>query len=181
MPLETFGSIFLRGHRMSKFSDWLRLAILPLMSVSICASAAQSSTGTSGQSSGNEAEVSRLTAASEQWITDVNSKDVARGIAGMTADAAIIAPDGTQAQGREQLVGYVSKLVATPGFHVEFKPDSVSLSIDGNVGYVTGKSVISFAMPDGQMQTRDGRLLTVWRKSDDGKWLCYLDVVMGNP
>ena len=121
-----------------------------------------------------------LIKANARWIATINAGDYDAGLAAMPDDAAIIGAGGPIITGRQALTERVKQLTAAPGFHIDFSLISASLSDNKQVGYVIGDSVIKNSAPDGTQVVRKQRLLTVWRKGSDGRWLCYLDVVMGN-
>jgi uncharacterized protein (TIGR02246 family) len=55
-----------------------------------------------------------------------------------------------------------------------------TVRVHGDLAYEVGTNSISRALPDGSLETSNGRYLTVWRRSA-GRWLIVADAPMADP
>lgn len=105
----------------------------------------------------------------------------ARGLDGWMAwfadDARLNTAQG-EISGKAAVTKYYSGMFARREFSIRWQPFFASASSDGTLGYTMGTAVISYRDGQGQIQKRDGRYLTVWRRQADGRWLAVTD--MGN-
>lgn len=105
----------------------------------------------------------------------------ARGLEGWMAwfapDAQLNTPQG-EISGKDAVMKYYSAMFARREFSIRWKPFFADASKDGTLGFTLGTAVISFRDEKGDIQKRDGRYLTVWKRQPDGRWLAVTD--MGN-
>lgn len=105
----------------------------------------------------------------------------ARGLDGWMAwfaeDARLNTAQG-EINGKAAVRKYYSGMFARREFSIRWQPFFAGASSDGTLGYTMGTAVISYRDDQGQIQKRDGRYLTVWRRQADGRWLAVTD--MGN-
>jgi hypothetical protein len=69
----------------------------------------------------------------------------------------------------------VGELLALPGLSIDWKPTQVVVARSGDMAYVTGAYSITFKDRSGAAISDQGKLLEVWAKQPDGKWLCSAD------
>lgn len=104
-----------------------------------------------------------------------------RGLDGWMAwfapDAQLNTPQG-KILGRDALRSHYAVMFARQDFSIRWQPYFADSSADGTLGYTLGTAVISFRDEKGQIQKRDGRYLTVWKRQPGGRWLAVTD--MGN-
>jgi ketosteroid isomerase-like protein len=105
----------------------------------------------------------------------------ARGLDGWMAwfaeDARLNTAQG-EINGKAAVRKYYSGMFARREFSIRWQPFFAGASSDGTLGYTMGTAVISYRDDQGQIQKRDGRYLTVWRRQAGGRWLAVTD--MGN-
>jgi len=110
-----------------------------------------------------------------------DKETAARGLDGWMAwfagDALLNTAQG-QISGKEAVRKYYSAMFARREFSIRWHPFFSEASNDGSLGYTMGTAVISYRDDQGQVQKRDGRYLTVWKRQPDGRWLAVTD--MGN-
>jgi len=92
-----------------------------------------------------------------------------------TDDARVVEPGQPVMQGKAAIKQMVSGMLATPGVHVIWSPDSAVVSKGGDLGYTFGTSAFTVPGPKGTVVTEKGRYITVWRKEPDGRWRCVMD------
>jgi ketosteroid isomerase-like protein len=105
----------------------------------------------------------------------------ARGLDGWMAwfapDARLNTPQG-EIRGTDAVRKHYSAMFARREFSIRWQPFFADASNDGTLGYTLGTAVISYRDDKGEVQRRDGRYLTVWKRQPDGGWLAVTD--MGN-
>ncbi|HPT27061.1 MAG TPA: DUF4440 domain-containing protein [Bryobacteraceae bacterium] len=110
-----------------------------------------------------------------------DTETAARGLDGWMAwfapDAQLNTPQG-KIQGRVQLRKHYVGMFGRNEFSIRWQPFFADSSTDGTMGYTMGTAAISFKDEKGEIQKRDGRYLTVWKRQPDGQWLAVTD--MGN-
>jgi ketosteroid isomerase-like protein len=92
-----------------------------------------------------------------------------------TDDARVVEPGQPVVQGKAAIKKMVSGMLATPGVHVTWSPDSAVVSTGGDLGYTFGTNAVTVPDPKGNAVTEKGRYITVWRKEPDGRWRCVMD------
>jgi ketosteroid isomerase-like protein len=90
------------------------------------------------------------------------------------------APDGRQivpgtvVTGHETITALMDGAFTSPGFALEWDPDTAAASPDGQLGWTSGRYVSRGIGPEGEVVT-EGRYLTIWRRLPDGAWKVDLD------
>ena len=108
-------------------------------------------------------------------------KDIERIVSYWSEEATII-PDGAPViVGQSAIRNFVQQSLATPGFHISWRPEQAMVSADGTMGYTSGKNTITFPGPDGKLMTVIGRGVTVWRREPGGAWKCVADIWNSGP
>ncbi len=110
-----------------------------------------------------------------------DSDTAARGLEGwmawFAADALLNTPVG-EVSGKVAVRKYYAAMFSRREFSIRWQPFHADVSNDGTLGYTMGKAVISYRDDQDQVQKRDGRYLTVWKRQADGRWMAVTD--MGN-
>lgn len=105
----------------------------------------------------------------------------ARGLEGWMswfAEDAQLNTAGGPLKGKAALRSHYAKMFARPEFSIRWKPFFAEASTDGTLGYTLGTAEISWKNENGEVETRPGRYITVWRREKDGGWKAVTD--MGN-
>jgi ketosteroid isomerase-like protein len=113
--------------------------------------------------------------ADSDWVEAARSKKVEAWVAFYTKDAVVLPPNDKVANGRESARKSVGDLLALPGLSIDWKPTQVVVARSGDMAYVTGAYSITFKDPSGAAIADKGKLLEVWAKQADGKWMCSAD------
>lgn len=131
-----------------------------------------------------------LAAASPSWGQDHGAqalldadkafdRDAARGLEGwmgwFAEDAQILGQTGV-VQGKAALRDVYSKMFAAKEFSIHWWPVHAEVSADGTLGCTFGRAKISWRDDKGELQTKDGRYTTVWRRQKDGSYKVVFDM-----
>lgn len=162
-PLE--GSIRMGYQRSSRRSVRAALGLLAAASAAIVASC--------NEENHRHPNVRDLVKTSREWsrVTATGNVDAILGY--WTDDAAVMIPGVPTFRGKAAIRQYVEQSLKTPGFRIKWKP--VEAHISGNIGYMIERSTVTMPNSRGQLETHDFRVVTVWRKSADGKWRNVID------
>lgn len=98
-----------------------------------------------------------------------------------TDDAKVAQPGQPTVEGKTAIKGMVTSMLAIPGFHVTWNPESAVVSSSGDLGYTSGTNAFTSTDATGKLVTEKGRYLTVWRKQADGRWRCVMDFGNSGP
>ena len=79
-------------------------------------------------------------------------------------------------QGRAALREVYTKMFAAREFSIHWWPVQAELSTDGSLGYTFGRAKISWRDDKGELQTKDSRYTTVWRRQKDGSYKVIFDM-----
>jgi ketosteroid isomerase-like protein len=67
----------------------------------------------------------------------------------------------------------------SPGnYSLRWEPMNADVSKDGAMGYTYGKYVRTLKDSEGNVNTKEGKYTSIWKKQDNGEWKIALD--MGN-
>lgn len=102
--------------------------------------------------------------------------DVDKTVSYWSDDAVVIPPGQPIVEGRAAIRAFVSDSFHTPGFHIHWKSETPVFSPDGKVAYMRSTTSTTAPGPRGLPLTTVSRGITVWRQSDDGRWLCVVDI-----
>ncbi len=89
-------------------------------------------------------------------------------------DARMNAPGG-EVKGKAALREVYAKMFARKEFSIRWQPLHAESSKDGTLGYTYGQAQTSFRNDAGEIQKRDGRYITVWRR-EAGGWKVVSDL-----
>ncbi len=78
--------------------------------------------------------------------------------------------------GKPALREYYSKMFAQREFSIHWWPVFADISADGTLGYTFGRATISWRDEKGEVQKRESRYSTLWRKQKDGAYKVVFDI-----
>ena len=78
--------------------------------------------------------------------------------------------------GKVALRDYYSKMFAAQEFRIHWWPLQAELSTDGTLGFTFGRAEISWRDEKGEVQKRESRYTTLWRKQKDGTYKVVFDI-----
>lgn len=78
--------------------------------------------------------------------------------------------------GEAALREYYSKMFASRQFRIHWWPVQADISADGTLGFTFGRAEVSWRDEKGEMQKRESRYTTLWRKQKDGGYKVVFDI-----
>ena len=127
-------------------------------------------------------EAQKLLAIDRAWATAASTgKDVDSIVSFWTEDARVVQPGQPTLQGKASIRGMVTSVMALPGFHITWSPDSAVVSGGGDLAYTFGTNEVTAPDAKGKLATEKGRYITVWRKEADGRWRSVMDFTTSGP
>lgn len=78
--------------------------------------------------------------------------------------------------GKTALREYYSKMFAQREFSIHWWPTYADISEDGTLGYTFGRATITWRDEKGEVQKRESRYSTLWRKQKDGAYKVVFDI-----
>jgi ketosteroid isomerase-like protein len=127
-------------------------------------------------------EAAALLAADQAWAHSTETGQPADSIiSGWTDDARIAMAGQPIVHGKPAIRQMVHQMMAIPGFHLTWKPDSAVVAASGDLGYTFGTNAVTIPDSTGKASTETGRYITVWRKNASGRWQCVMDYTTPGP
>jgi ketosteroid isomerase-like protein len=131
-------------------------------------------TAACGPTANVEQEREALLALDREWSE--SSNDVDKFVSYYSPDASVYAPGMPVVTGAGPIRETVSKMIATPGFSLQFSPTKADVSASGDIGYVSGTYESSVNDAAGNPMKENGKYLEVWKKQADGQWKVVADM-----
>lgn len=129
-----------------------------------------------------DSEAKKLLERDAEWAKIASAgQDVEVILSYWTDDAMVVQPGLPVVKGKQALRSYVEESLKIPGFQITWSSTDVSLSPDGKLAYLTGTNSVTMDGPDGSPIRSQGRVVTIWRKDDDGEWRCAVDIWNDGP
>ena len=122
-----------------------------------------------------EAEKTALMQTSRDWAASVAGGNVDSMLSYWSDDAMVLPPDQPAVVGKEAIRGFISGMLAIPGFAITWEPEQATISPSGDMAYLIERNSASFTDSTGTRVTQLGRAVTIWRKNADGQWKCVVD------
>jgi ketosteroid isomerase-like protein len=85
----------------------------------------------------------------------------------------LLRPNRYPVIGREKIEEIYSK--PDTSFTLNWKPLSAEISQSGDLGYTYGIYTVQMDSPEGNVVTKEGTYVTIWKKDRNGKWKFVLD------
>lgn len=112
-----------------------------------------------------------------EWAdTAFAAKDVDKTVAYWSDDAVVIPPGQPIVEGKAAIRSFVADSFRTPGFRIHWRSEAPAFSPDGKVAYMRSTTSTTAPGPGGTLATTVSRGVTIWRRGDDGRWLCVVDI-----
>ena len=128
-----------------------------------------------------DAEGQALMQLSRDWSAMVPTGDLDRMIELWAPDAVMMPPGTAPLQGREAIRAYVEAAGQIPGFQISWEPVSVHVAASGDFAYMIERNVITVSDSLGNPISTHGKVVTVWRKDEDGNWKNVVDMWNESP
>lgn len=133
--------------------------------------------GSAAQTGKPDSSRAELLKADSEWAAlAAKGNDVDRIVSYWAEDAVVYPPGEAAVSGKPAIRKYIADKFKTPWFSISWKPAQVVVAASGDVGYTMGSNEIAFADARGRVVRKQGRYLSVWRRSAGGPWRCTVDV-----
>jgi uncharacterized protein (TIGR02246 family) len=123
-----------------------------------------------------DAERAAIEAADRAWLAAAQAGDVDSTLSFWAEDARVIGPGEPPYIGRDAIRQMLLDGLATPGFSVTWETTDIVVAPSGDFAYSFGTNAFTVPSPDGGLATLEGRAVVVWRKGEDGRWRCVVDI-----
>ena len=96
-------------------------------------------------------------------------------------DAIMMPPNKPPLKGKEEIRSYVKASGQVPGFEISWEPVSAYISDDGSMAYMIERNQIAYNDSLGNRVVEHNKVVTVWRKDDEGNWKNVVDMWNSDP
>lgn len=143
----------------------------------LCASILSMAPGCQGQAAPDRrAEDEReIRAADAETLKAAQAKDVDGVVSIYAENASWLPPNAPIAKGKEAIRAGWSKLLATPGFSINWQITEIGISRAGDLAYTLYAYQLAMQGADGKPVTDRGKDMAVWKKQHDGTWKIIAD------
>jgi uncharacterized protein (TIGR02246 family) len=105
----------------------------------------------------------------------VQKGDVDRAVANYATDASWLPPNAPAVTSKEAIRSGWSRMMANPGFAIDWQIDKVEVARAGDLAYVLYTYQLTTQGPDGKSATDRGKDMAVWKKQTDNIWKIAAD------
>jgi ketosteroid isomerase-like protein len=137
--------------------------------------------GCSDASIDQDAEAEALMALSREWSAHVGAGDFETALEFWAKDAIMLPSEMPALNGRQAIQAYIEGASKIPGFKISWEPLQAHVSQSGDMAYLIEKNITEFLGPDGEPVVVHGKVVTVWRKDEEGNWKNVVDMWNGAP
>lgn len=123
-----------------------------------------------------EVEAQELMQLSRDWSAMVGSGDLEASIDIWADDAVMLPPDMPKLSGKAAIREYVLGAANLPGFRISWEPEIAHISQGGDMAYLIERNVIEIDGESGEKIVTHGKVVTVWRKDQNGQWKNVVDI-----
>lgn len=126
-------------------------------------------------------EKTTLLNSDKAWANAAASGDIKQISQYWTDNAINYFPGQAPAFGKKAILEIVKRNRSMPGFSLNWEPKDAIVSESGDLGYTHGSYKLSFNNPEGNVITRSGNYVCIWKKQTDGSWKCVLESSVPGP
>lgn len=128
-----------------------------------------------------EAEEQRLMELSREWSDVAAGDDVEALMSYWADDAVMMAPGQPPLRGKDAIREFVSSTGELPGFSVGWEPLEAHVSGSGDMAYLIEQNQMTMPDSTGALTTQYNKVVTVWKKQEDGSWKNVVDMWNSDP
>ena len=144
--------------------------LLPILAVAVMSGCSNSSFDPAKESAG-------LLKRDAEWAdTAFAGKDAEKTASYWSDDAVVIPPGQPVIEGKAAIRAFVADSFRTPGFPIHWTSEAPAFSPDGKLAYMRSTTTTTAPGPGGAAMSSSSRGITVWRRGEDGRWLCVVDI-----
>ncbi len=126
------------------------------------------------------AELEAVMALSSEWSDLVASGSPEQVLAHWADDAVMMAPNLDFIEGKDAIAAYLEHYIGedavVPNFSIEWTPRSGYVSKSGDLAYLIETNLIQFDDENGDRVSVPNKVITVWRKNENGEWKNVVDM-----
>ena len=122
------------------------------------------------------AEEQVLLERSREWSATVGRGDMQEALDYWAEDAVVMPPGMPMLEGRDAIRAYVAEAGRIPGFRIRWEPIRAHIAESGDMAYMLERNEITVNDSTGAPVTSHGKVVTVWRKDEDGLWRNVIDI-----
>lgn len=111
-----------------------------------------------------------IRAADAATLKAAQEKDVDGAVANYAENASWLPPNAPMVSGKAGIRAGWSKLIANPGFNIDWQIDKVEVARAGDLAYVIYTYQMALEGPQGKVTDDHGKDMAVWKKQPDGSW-----------
>lgn len=127
------------------------------------------------------AEGEKLMQISREWSNVASTGDIDSLLSYWADDAVMMPPGQPPLKGKEAIRSFVEESGQIPGFEVSWEPVSAHVSKDGSMAYLIENNRIAYNDSLGNQVVEYNKVVTVWRKNEDGSWKNVIDMWNSDP
>ncbi|MBD3615178.1 MAG: nuclear transport factor 2 family protein [Gracilimonas sp.] len=128
-----------------------------------------------------EEETQKLMQLSREWSEVASTGNIDSLMTYWADDAVMMPPDQPPLRGKEAIRSFIEASGQVPGFEVSWEPLSAHISNDGSMAYLIEKNQMAFNDSLGSRVVENNKVVTVWRKNEDGSWKNVIDMWNSDP
>ena len=121
-------------------------------------------------------EGQKLMELSREWSKSASTGDIEKIVSYWSEDAIYISSGQPTLNGKQNIKEMVQGSANIPGFAISWEPVSVSVSKSGDMAYMIEKNKITYLDSIGNTIANTGRVVTVWKKNNNGEWKNVVDI-----
>lgn len=126
----------------------------------------------------HEREIRALAA---EWSSAAEARHAEHFASFYADDGMLPLPGAPAIRGREAIEAAVRQMMAAPGFHLTFAPESVEVARSGDLAAEKGAYRFTTNDAQGYPKTEAGKYVVVWKKQADGRWKVLYDIINADP
>jgi uncharacterized protein (TIGR02246 family) len=144
--------------------NWRRSALILALAVCGFSGCAREAADTRAQ------DERAIRATDTATLKAAQAKNVDGVAASYAEDASWLPPNAPMVTGKASIRAGWSKLIANPGFNIDWQIDRVEVARSGDLAYVIYAYQMALVNAQGKTVDDHGKNMAVWRKQPDGTW-----------
>lgn len=126
-------------------------------------------------------EEQKLMQLSREWSEVASTGNIDSLMTYWSDDAVMMPPNRPPLRGKEAIRSFVETSDQVPGFEISWEPLSAHIANDGSMAYLIERNQIAFNDSLGNRVVENNKVVTVWRKNEDGSWKNVIDMWNSDP
>lgn len=110
------------------------------------------------------------------WSKTAGTKDLDKTVSFYADDAVVMPPNGPSATTKEAVRKAWKDLLDLPGMAISWKTTKVAVAKSEDIAYASGSYEVTMNDASGKPVKEIGKYLEVFKKQEDGKWKCVMDI-----